>query len=102
MSASEDFLTVRPLFADKGKLRRSQMAVTVNLDALIHREEYETAQARKQTGDPPRTITISELERQGSFGDKALRKPVFQRATSAWSPKQIAGFIETFLNEELI
>lgn len=72
----------------------------VNLDALIRRQEYDAAE-QSPAGKPPETITIRSLE-QGDFFYLALRKPEFQRETSAWSPKQIADFIETFLNEELI
>jgi hypothetical protein len=72
----------------------------VNLDALIAREDFEVI----GQGDEAPTklaIEIRELEHdQFFFG--GLRKPDFQRETSEWDPKRVAGLVRTFLEEELI
>lgn len=81
--------------------RKSHVANNlVNLDALIHRQEYDAA-VQSPPGKPPETIGIRSPE-QGDYFYLALRKPEFQRETAAWSPTKIADFVETFLNEELI
>jgi Protein of unknown function DUF262 len=75
------------------------MPAHVNLDALIKREDFEVV----AEGDAPTkpSIEIRELERDGFFF-AGLRKPDFQRETSEWDPKRVAGLIRTFLEEDLI
>src|SRR5216683_3095312 len=91
----------RLLLGTRREPRKSRVANNiVNLDALIHRQEYDAA-VQSPPGKPPETIGIRHLE-QGDFFYLALRKPEFQRETAAWSPTKIADFVETFLNEELI
>ena len=72
----------------------------VNLDALIVREDFEV---KGQGGEAPTkpSIEIRELEKdQFFFG--GLRKPDFQRETSEWDPKRVAGLVQTFLKDDLI
>ena len=73
---------------------------SVNLDALIVREDFEV---KGQGGEAPTkpSIEIRELESdQFFFG--GLRKPDFQRETSEWDPKRVAGLVRTFLKDDLI
>jgi hypothetical protein len=80
--------------------REGGMAATVNLDALIPREDFEV---QTEGVDAPfkQSIQISELEKTGFFFG-ALRKPDFQRETAEWEPKRVAGLIRTFITDDLI
>jgi hypothetical protein len=73
---------------------------TVNLDALIVREDFEV---KGQGGEAPTkpSIEIRELE-SDQFFFSGLRKPDFQRETSEWDPKRVAGLVRTFLKDDLI
>lgn len=73
---------------------------TVQLDALIPREDFEIDEKSSQTS-LSQTIKISDLE-SGSFFYHSLRKPDFQRETSDWSIEKIADFIKSFLDGDLI
>jgi len=76
------------------------MAVAVNMDALIPREDFE-AHAANDDAPPPQTITVRDLEPTAFFG-LALRKPDFQRETSEWDAKRVAGLVRTFIEGDLI
>jgi len=73
-----------------------------NLDALIRRDDFDVIEdlgvAQSSYRD---TIEISCLER-GHFFYESLRKPDFQRETSAWSPQRVHDFIQTFLDGDLV
>ncbi|GAA0861913.1 hypothetical protein GCM10009115_06450 [Sphingopyxis soli] len=75
-------------------------AKTVNLDALIPREDFvgEIAQAG---GSPRTTISLSDLGRQGFF-QANLRKPDFQRETGYWTPNKVVDLVKAFLDRDLI
>lgn len=77
------------------------MAKHVNLDALIPREDFETADISLQVGTFKGTLSYSDLKR-AEFFYAALRKPDFQRETSEWDPSKVADFIESFLIGDLI
>ena len=76
------------------------MAHQVNLDALIPREDFDVVDAEVSSA-PPATIQIRNLER-GDFFYSVVRKPDFQRETSDWSPDKICGFIQSFIDGDLI
>lgn len=76
------------------------MAHQVNLDALIPREDFEVVDTAVFSV-PPSTIQIRNLER-GDFFYSVARKPDFQRETSDWSPDKICGFIQSFIDGDLI
>ncbi len=76
------------------------MPVTVNLDALIPREDFEVLSDGEAMPNK-RSITIFELQGDNFFF-KALRKPDFQRETIEWSPKRVLGLIRSFVEDELI
>lgn len=72
----------------------------VNLDALIIREDFEVVGEGGEAPTKP-SIEIREHEHdQFFFG--GLRKPDFQRETSEWDPKRVAGLVRTFLKDDLI
>ncbi len=76
------------------------MAASVNLDALISREDFEV-QSNGDEAPIQQTIQVRDLERDAFFYG-ALRKPDFQRETSEWDPKRVAGLIKTFIEGDLI
>jgi hypothetical protein len=76
------------------------MAITVNLDALIRREDFEVVEDKK-VSQLNNTMQIRDLEKD-SFFFSVLRKPDFQRETSEWTPKKIFGFVSSFINGDLI
>src|SRR6185312_11413828 len=75
----------------------------VNLDALLRREymhvplDKQIKYGEKRNED----FKINELE-QMNFFFQSLKKPDFQRETSDWTPEKICGFIESFINGDLI
>ena len=76
------------------------MVKRVTLDAMIPREDF--AREEDETvinlfGDFP----ISHLGKSSPYL-KLLRKPNFQRETNQWSPDQIATFIASFVDAEVI
>ncbi len=77
------------------------MANRVNLDAMIPREDFGRADEEEFVLDLFRDFPISNLD-SGSPILKLLRKPDFQRETNHWSPEQIATFVASFLDNEVI
>ncbi len=76
------------------------MAQRVNLDAMISRADLQIQgpdAAAQQFGDFP----IRNLEEDNPVR-RLLRKPDFQRETNHWSPEQLATFLGSFLDNELI
>jgi HNH endonuclease len=73
---------------------------TVNLDALISREDF-SGEPERTGGSPRRTISLSDLESNGFF-QHSLRKPDFQRETTHWSPKAVYEVVRAFLDGDLI
>jgi Protein of unknown function DUF262 len=83
------------------KLRSEVLAAnTVNLDALIPREDF-AADSGPPRGTPTGTISIGQLA-DDSFLVQSLRKPDFQRETSNWTPQKIVELIAAFLDGDLI
>lgn len=76
------------------------MAYQVNLDALIPREDFEVVDGSPPSS-PTSTLQIRNLE-PGDFFYSVVRKPDFQRETSDWSPDKIAGFVQSYLDGDLI
>src|SRR6266480_4103274 len=77
------------------------MAKRVTLDAMIPREDF--------------ALEAEEVVLEILFGDfpighltpespilRLLRKPDFQRETNHWSPEQVATFVASFLDNEVI
>ncbi len=76
------------------------MAHQINLDALIPREDFEVEEIGGSSSAAA-TLQIRNLE-QNDFFYSVVRKPDFQRETSDWSPPKICGFIQSFLDGDLI
>jgi Protein of unknown function DUF262/HNH endonuclease len=76
------------------------MSSNINLDALVQREDFDVI-PENTPSSLNATIQIRDLE-AGSFFYASLKKPDFQRETSEWSADKITGFIESFLDGDLI
>ena len=80
------------------------MAETVNLDALIQRQDFLSEEvpdnsAAGSRGQPSASAT--DLKMGESFFS-TLRKPDFQRETAAWSPTMVKEFVKAFVEDELV
>lgn len=73
---------------------------TVNLDALITREDFDVESTGNTQVNFP-SIRVNDLDSHG-FLALGLRKPDFQRETSDWSTHTVVGLIRSFIAEELI
>lgn len=73
----------------------------VNLDALIVREDFESAVDSPGTKKASPVLKIEELERNRLYFSN-LRKPDFQRETANWSPEMILDFVKSYLDGDLI
>jgi len=71
----------------------------VTLDAMIGRADF-AQQTESSDSKNLTAIEVSHLDSNPLV--KLLRKPDFQRETNQWSPEQIATFISSFANGELI
>lgn len=77
------------------------MAQTVNLDALIPREDFDN---KEETNGIPRnvnTLSITDLKYDAFFFAN-LRKPDFQRETNEWDADKIVSLVESFIDQQLI
>jgi hypothetical protein len=75
-------------------------ARSVNLDALIVREDFEYRTERpplRESGD----FKVTDLEEK-SIIYGMLRKPDFQRETANWPPEKVVQLIKNFLDDNLI
>jgi hypothetical protein len=75
--------------------------LTVNLDAMIRREDLDV------TDNEPALLKIGTELKLGDLEQKSptyniLRKPDFQRETANWEPEKIADLITSFLDGDLI
>lgn len=79
------------------------MGNQVNLDAMIPREDFAVKDSDKLTAtdNPIKEFPIMYLVGESPIL-KLLRKPDFQRETNHWTPDQIATFIASFLDNEVI
>lgn len=73
---------------------------TVNLDALIPREDFESG-TDTAGGRLRDTISLSDLEANGFF-HPLLRKPDFQRETTHWRPEAVCDLVRAYLDGHLI
>ncbi|RYF51558.1 MAG: HNH endonuclease [Cytophagaceae bacterium] len=77
------------------------MATLVNLDAMIHREDFEVGEEEAQADRLGKELKLGELISSG-ITFNTLRKPDFQRETASWSPDRIAEFVKSFVDGDLI
>lgn len=75
------------------------MAKTVNLDAMIMREDF-AAEESHVTSNIQTTISINDL--QGNYLTSVIRKPDFQRETHDWSIENVIKFIESVVKGQFI
>lgn len=80
--------------------RTIDMARRVNLDAMIPRADFAIAEGEYEL-DLIRDFPISNLGGESPIL-KLLRKPDFQRETNHWTPEQMATFVASFLDNEVI
>lgn len=78
------------------------MSRKVNLDAIIHREDFEISDGIRQgIGYAKDTVSINDLKK-GEFFFSFLRKPDFQRETNEWDSNKVINLIHSFLEDDLI
>lgn len=70
---------------------------TVNLDALIQRDDVEAKKPKASKGD----IQVTELA-VGRHFYGLLRKPLFQRETNDWGVDNVVSLVRSFRNGHLI
>jgi hypothetical protein len=76
----------------------------VNLDAMIPRQDFlsEEAADNGAAGDRGKQSASATDLRSGEMFFSTLRKPDFQRETSAWSPVMVTEFVRAFVDDELV
>lgn len=77
------------------------MVDSVNLDAMIRRDDFAVTGSQVTSAEPIKSLSIETLSSSGMLVP-LLRKPDFQRETNHWSPVQVLSFLESFLDNELI
>lgn len=77
------------------------MPQRVTLDAMIPREDFALKEGEEFVLDLFPGLPIANLA-SGSPILRLLRKPDFQRETNHWSPEQVATFVASFLDNEVI
>lgn len=77
------------------------MAQRVTLDAMIPRQDFSVTSQREFDLDLFRDFPVANLQNDSHIL-KLLRKPDFQRETNHWTPEQVATFIASFLDNEVI
>jgi hypothetical protein len=76
-------------------------AKTVNLDAMIRREDFAALDTDQGSHENVMTISVRDFTDGGLLGN-ALRKPDFQRETNHWRPEQVVRLLECFVDGDLI
>ena len=77
------------------------MAVAVNLDALMMREQFDSEEGVAAGQSGKNVVSKTDLTKGESFY-MTLRKPDFQRETAAWSPEAVCKFLASFIDGDLI
>jgi len=72
----------------------------VNLDALIRREDFESADTEDGVNSKP-LFKIEELAPNRMYFS-VLRKPAFQRPTNNWTSEMIVSLVESYLDGALV
>ena len=83
-------------------LLEANMAQVVNLDALISREDFLASTTGSDAGLSGKSEASRTDLTKGETFYLTLRKPDFQRETSAWSPEAVKDFIKAFIEGDLI
>jgi hypothetical protein len=77
------------------------MPQRVTLDAMIPREDLAIEDEGSFVLDLFPSLSVTNLAKDAAVL-KLLRKPDFQRETNQWAPEQVATFIASFLDNEVI
>lgn len=77
------------------------MAQRVTLDAMIPRQDFSITSQREFALDLFGDFPVAYLQNDSPIL-KLLRKPDFQRETNHWTPEQVATFIASFVDNEVI
>lgn len=77
------------------------MVQRVTLDAMIPRQDFAITSQGEFALDLFGDFPITHLQNDSPIL-KLLRKPDFQRETNHWSPEQVATFIASFVDNEVI
>jgi Protein of unknown function DUF262 len=82
--------------------QKSDMAIKVNLDALIAREDFDAESGRAHVDESRRgnELYLTMLTPEARLA--SIRKPEFQRETSAWTPQIVAEFIRSVADRDVI
>ncbi|TEB15177.1 hypothetical protein Psfp_02353 [Pelotomaculum sp. FP] len=75
---------------------------TVNLDALITREDFEASDETMNTASKISTLSVNDLKEGSGLFLASVRKPDFQRETADWGIDKVVRFITSFVNGEFI
>lgn len=75
------------------------MAKTVNLDAMITREDF-AAEDLCMTSNIQTAVSINDL--QGNYLTSVIRKPDFQRETHDWTIDNVIKFIDSVVKGQFI
>ncbi len=75
-------------------------ANTVNLDAMIVRDDMAIESVSASSAQSRTTMSILDLD--GGFFATGLRKPDFQRETTHWGPPKVMDLINAFVSGDLI
>lgn len=89
-----------PIGHELSLLGSNPMARRVNMDAMIPREDF-ALETEEFILNLFQDFPIANLSSDSPIL-RLLRKPDFQRETNYWSPEQIATFIASFLDNEVI
>jgi hypothetical protein len=80
---------------------KEDMAITVNLDAMIPREDFE-AESGAAADESRSHHELFILTLMADARLPLYRKPDFQRETSAWSPRIICNFVKSVVDGDVI
>jgi hypothetical protein len=75
---------------------------TVNIDALISREDFEASDETMNTASKISTLSVNDLREGSGLFLASVRKPDFQRETADWDIEKVIRFITSFVNGEFI
>ena len=83
------------------KSKSDSMVQRVHLDAMIPREDFAVEDKGEFVVDLFSSLRVADLAAESPIL-KLLRKPDFQRETNHWTPDQVATFVASFLDNEVI
>ena len=76
------------------------MPITVNLDAMIEREDFQVTVDTPSDQRVGTELYLNQLTEEGRLA--TFKKLGFQRETAAWSPQIVANFIKSVVDGDVI